>query len=228
MRIIIFTDSLGRPRPDINKEERTLYKDVYGYQLKKYLTKDEVEILYIESLDTEDSKFWSQRMVAFRQPDLVIFHIGINDCVPRIFSKGDCKLIFHPIFRKITRDFFIKIFSYFRYYITKYRRLVYVKKDMFSSNLYEIINEIKKYSQECKFIAISIAESEQLNQKSYGFNDNVKEYNKIIKKIFSENCIDINALFPDSNFLISDGLHLKKESHKKLYLVLKEKIEEIC
>ncbi len=226
MRIIIFTDSMGRARPDIDEIERTYYEDVYGYKLKKYFDKDEVELIYVESLDTQDAIHWSQRMVAFRRPDLVIFHIGINDCVPRLFSKGNCKIVFNPIFRKITKDFFIKLFSYFRYKITKVRPLVYVPKESFRNNLKEIMTEIKKYSPKCNFMAIGIAKSELLNKKSYGFNRNVEEYNKILKEIFGENFIDINRIF-ENNFLISDGLHLKKESHQVVFEVLVKKIEEV-
>lgn len=50
MRIIIFTDSLGRPRPNIADLEKTVYEDVYGYKLKKYfLHKHEIELIYISN-----------------------------------------------------------------------------------------------------------------------------------------------------------------------------------
>ncbi len=225
MRIVIFTDSLGRPRPDILDNEKTHYEDIYGYQLKKYFeNKHDVELLYIESLDTEDAIHWSQRMVAFREPDLVIFHLGINDCVPRLFNKGNRNIIFNPMFRKITFDFFIKLFSYFRYFITKVRPIVYVDKNSFYHNFQSMIKEIKRYNSETKFIGISIAKSTFHNQKSFGYNQNILEYNQILKKVFKENYIDINDIV-DKNGLISDNLHLTKKSHLALFKILKNKIE---
>ena len=227
MRIIIFTDSLGRPRPDMNEADRTFYSDVYGYKLKEYFKcKHDIELLYIESLDTEDAVHWSQRMVAFREPDLVIFHLGINDCVPRLFKKGNKSIIFNTFFRKITFDFFLKLFSYFRYKITKLRPIVYVKKDDFYKNFQKIIFEIKKYSKDVQFISIGISKSDILNKKSFSYNKNVEEYNKILKQIFEEGYVEINNITEKYGF-ISDNLHLTKESHSALYEVLKVKIEEI-
>ncbi len=226
MRIIIFTDSLGRPRPDLRKEEKTVYEDVYGYKLKKYFKNHEVELLYIESLDTQDAIHWSQRMVAFREPDLVVFHLGINDCVPRLFKKGSRNIIFNPFFRKITFDFFIKLFSYFRYSITKVRPIVYVDKKSFYSNFQCIIKEIQKYNKDVEFMAISIAKSDIHNKKSFAYNENIISYNKILEKIFKKNYIEINEIV-DKYGLISDNLHLTKESHHEIFKVLKVKIEEI-
>jgi len=226
MRIIIFTDSLGRPRPDISDNNKTYYKDVYGYKLKKYFNKDEIELLYIESLDTEDAIHWSQRMVAFREPDLVLFHIGINDCVPRLFNKGNKSIMFIPLFQKITFNFFIKLFSYFRYFITRIRPNVYISREDFYKNFWKIINEIKKYNKNTKFIAIGIAKSDIQNKKSFGYNRNIIEYNNILKEIFKENYIEINNIVY-THGLISDNLHLTKESHQELFEVLKNKIEEI-
>jgi len=226
MRIIIFTDSLGRPRPDINMNDKTLYADVYGYKLKKYFDKDEVELLYIESLDTKDALHWSQRMVAFREPDLVIFHLGINDTVPRIFKKGSRNIIFNPLFRKITFDFFLKFFSYFRYVITKIRPIVYVSKEDFYKNFQNMMDEIKKYNKNTQFIAIGISKSDIHNKKSFGYNKNIIEYNEILLKIFEENYININTIV-DNSGLIADNLHLTKESHQELFLVLKKRIEEL-
>lgn len=227
MRIIIFTDSLGRPRPDILESERTYYKDVYGYKLKKnFKFEHEIELIYIESLDTEDAIHWSQRMVAFREPDLVIFQIGVNDCAPRLFKKNTRCIIFNEYFRKITFDFFLKLISYFRYSFTKLRKLVYVSKENYEKNINTICDEILKYNSKCKFIYISTAKSDNLDKKSYHYNQNIEEYNLILKNKFKENYIDINSLI-SKNGLIFDNIHLNKESHEKLYQVLKNKIGEV-
>jgi lysophospholipase L1-like esterase len=226
MRILIFTDSLGRPRPDILNTEKTLYKDVYGYKLKEYFkNKHDIELLYIESLDTEDAIHWSQRMVAFREPDLVIFHLGINDCVPRLFKKGSRNIIFNTLFRKVTFDLFLKLYSYFRFFITKIKKIVYVDKKNFKNNFKLIIDEIKKYNSNVNFMGISIAKSDILDKKSFNYNKNIIDYNIVLKDIFQDNYIEINDIINEHG-LISDHLHLTKKSHKKLFEVISNKIEE--
>ncbi len=226
MRIIIFTDSMGRPRPDLMGNEKTYYKDVYGYKIKEIFREDDVELLYIESLDSEDAIHWSQRMVAFREPDLVIFHLGINDCVPRLFKKRGNNIILNTFFRKITFDFFLRLFSYFRYTITKLRPLVYVTPDDFYQNFQTMMNEIKRYNKNVKFICIGIAKSDLQNSKSFSYNTNIEKYNAILLEIFQENYIDINNIVKRHG-LISDNIHLTKESHHELFSILKKKIEDI-
>lgn len=227
MRIIIFTDSLGRPRPDISDLEKTDYEDVYGYKLKKeFVNKHEVELIYIESLDTEDAIHWSQRMVAFRKPDLVIFQIGINDCAPRLFKKNTKSILFNKSFRKITFDFFLKAISYLRFLITKTRKLVYVNKKDYKNNFYIILDEILKYNNNCKFFCISIAKSDILDKKSFNYNKNIIEYNKILLEIFEDGYIEINDIII-KNGLISDNIHLTIKSHEVLFDVIKNKIKEL-
>jgi lysophospholipase L1-like esterase len=226
MRIVILTDSLGRPRPDIENNEKTCYEDVYGYKLKTYFgSQHEIELLYIESLDTDDAIFWSQRMVAFREPDLVIYHLGVNDCVPRLFKKGGKSIIFNPIFRKITFDFFLRFMSFFRYFFTKLRRISYVSESDFLTNFKTMINENKKYNSNVKFIAVGIAKSQLHNKRSFSYNNNIDKYNKILEAIFGDFYIDIEPIV-DEFGLIFDGVHLSKNAHAKLFEVIKRKIED--
>lgn len=226
MRIVILSDSLGRPRPELHESERTLYSDTYAYTLKRHFSNDDVEIIYIGSLDTEEAIVWSRESVAYREPDFVIYHMGINDCAPRIFEKKSNSILFNPIFRKITLNLFMIIIHYFRYHITKYKKKVYVNEDNFSSNFKEMIREVKKYNSEAKFIAISIANSNRLASRSYDINNNINEYNKILSKIFLEGFIDVNKL-PIKNILISDGVHLSKVAHQLLANEIIKKIDEM-
>lgn len=221
MKIIVFSDSLGRPRPDMPIHESTEYEDVYGYLLKEYYKPHhDVEIIYVDSLDTDDAIYWSQRMVAFRRPDLVIFHIGLNDCVPRLFRKNSNSIILNSFFRKITFDFFFKLLRYFRYKITSMRKITYVSAQKFRANLMNIKKEIQLYNPKCEFIAISIAKSKILDRRSFGYNKNIEKYNLIINDVFL-NFIEINHLLDENDF-ISDGIHLTKQAHLKLFNILKD------
>lgn len=218
MRIVIFSDSLGRPRPDLSSSDRTQYEDIYGFLVKERLRgKHDVEICYIDSLDSQDAVHWSQRMVAFRAPDIVIFHFGVNDAAPRLFEKNSSCIMLAPIFRWLTRDFFFRILHRYRFFFTKIFPKTYTSIDQFRTNLIEIIKEVKKYSESPFFICISICFApEVLARRSCRYNENVTKYNEVLFEIFGQGYIEINQLNNNSKFLISDNIHLSKIGHKLL------------
>lgn len=221
MRVIIFSDSLARPRPE-SKQSTTEYEDTYGYKLKKHFLNHEIEIIYIDSLDTIDAVYWNERMVAFRRPDLVFYHLGVNDCAPRIFKKNSRSILLKPWFRKVTFNFFMKAISILRRHLVRSlcRNKVYVKKSLFQKNLVKMMADVKLYSHECEFHFISIASQPNwLERKSPGFNRNSLEYNEIIKKIAGKNFHDVDNYFScePEDYLIYDGIHFTKESHNKLF-----------
>lgn len=226
MKIIIFSDSLGRPRPDIHLSESTEYEDVYGYLLKEhYKALHDIEIIYIDSLDTSDAIFWSQRMVAFRRPDCVIFHLGLNDCVPRLFKKNSRSLLLNPFFRKVSFDLFLRFISRFRHFFTFIRRITYVSQKDFRKNLIKIKKEIELYNLECKFICILIAKSAKQNSRSCGYNKNIEKYNFIFSEIF-QNTLDVNNVLVEDDF-ISDDIHLTKQGHIKIFNHLRNLIDRL-
>ena len=137
MRVIILADSLSTPIPNLDAENQLRYFDVYPYILKEHFKGiHDVNLSYVGELDSEKGIGWSQKAVAFHEPDIVIYHIGINDCAPRLFKKNSKSIIHNPLFKKITSDFFLKILSKYRYIITKYRHIVYVKEEDFEKILH--------------------------------------------------------------------------------------------
>lgn len=224
-RVVIFSDSLGRPRPEMDLANRTVYSDVYGKKLGVLLGTDyEVEICYMGSLDSEDGVLLSQEMVAYREPDIVVFQIGINDCAPRLFKKNSQSIILKPWFRKLTKDVILRGMSYFRAIITKFIKKEYVSVSNYRLNYKKMIENIQEYNPKCVFYAISIANGDDAYvKKSPNINNNINEYNGVLKEIFENNYIDINSL--DINKLhINDMIHLTKEAHTKLAEAIYEKI----
>lgn len=229
MRIVVFSDSLARPRPDI-PQQSTEYTDTYGYKLIKAFPEHDVDIIYIDSLDTIDALYWNERMVAFRRPDLVFYHLGVNDCAPRIFKKNSRSILLNSTFQKITLNLFMKVIKGYRRYLVKTlcRNKVYVGINEFKKNLVKMRSDVRKYSDKCEFYFLSIASQPQwLDQKSPGFNLNTEEYNSVIQELYGDNFIDVNSCFTSSaeDYLINDGIHLTKHSHSILFDVLKEKVE---
>jgi lysophospholipase L1-like esterase len=216
-KLVILSDSLGRPRPDLSVAEATEYEETYGYLLREKLG-DEwiVDICYVESLDSIDAKFWAERMVAFRRPDIAILHLGINDCAPRVFKKNARPIIYSEFFKKITFNFFAKLVNRFRYHLTKFNKLVYVSSEDYIANLESIKESILKYSPDCKITFVGIADTSDANDKrSYNYRKNIALYNKVLKEFYVDNYIDVNTI-PQDKLIISDGIHLTKYAHQEL------------
>lgn len=226
--ISIFTDSLGRPRPDIKEEERTLYNDVYAIKLRDQLSDSvHLELHTFEGIDSESGIEFFKKSIAFRAPNVIVFHLGINDCAPRIFKKGAKPIIFKSWFRRITGRLFEVVISKYRLSITKFLNRTYVTKEGFKHNIEEMIREAKVYSPDVQFFAIEIAEPpRRLQQRSYDFLKNVKEYNSVLAEIFDQNFIKFNDFISENDRLISDGIHLTKVTHQLIADSLYQNIRE--
>jgi lysophospholipase L1-like esterase len=221
MRIVIFSDSMARARPDLDEQNRTYYSDTYGVLLRqKIVPHHEVDIVHIESLDTSEGEYLVNPYVSFKNPDIVIFQIGINDCAPRIFKKNSflAKLIYeNKLFEKITLNLIPRLINKYRYEITKMFKSSYVDIDLYEKNYNRMIEKIKLLNPNCKFYVISILNSsEKLSKKSFGIQNNIDKYNKRLKFLFKENYIDINEI-KFKNIFINDGVHVTKEMHQLIF-----------
>lgn len=216
---MIFSDSLGRPRPHLVPPDRTEYEETYGYRLRKHLfPQHEVEICYFVSLDSEEALTLVDYQVVSRKPDLVIFHFGINDCAPRIFKKSSRNMIFRPWFPSYIKRVVLGLIRRNRGFLTRYvfRKRVYVRPDRFLENLIRVRESILTHRPQCEFLALSILPTvARVNQRSFGFNGNVARYNAILAEVFRDGYIDLDELLggdPEA-YLISDGIHLTGKSH---------------
>lgn len=80
---------MGMPRPWLEGEEQSHIDEVYGSLLPSILGRDwAVDLEYVLTLDSANAvrDFWS--LATYREPDVVVLHIGIIDCAPRLFKKG--------------------------------------------------------------------------------------------------------------------------------------------
>ncbi len=225
MKLVVFGDSLIRPRPEMKEEDITEYEDTYAYKLRELYPN--ADILYIESLDTEGALFLNERMVAFRRPDVVIYHLGINDSVQRVFSKNSKSILITPVFTSFTRGFFLKVIHVFRPFIIRYfgEKKCYVGVDKFESNLLKMKDDVLRYSPECQFLAVSIKNKPDKDEKrSPGDNRLIDSYNKVIHKVFNSGYVDINMMADNNSGIISDGIHITKLLHKDVFLELNRRI----
>ena len=225
-KLVILSDSLGRPRPNIDAHDKTEYEDTYGYILREKLGPNWiVDICYVESLDSQDALMWCERMVAYRRPDVAILHFGINDCAPRVFKKDSRPIIYNSIFKALTFNIFAKVVFRFRYQLTRLRKLVYTKPQDFISNLKSMKKTILEFAPDAKVFIVNIAKTTQFNNaRSFGFNVNIDQYNTALEKEFNIQLININSDTPEK-VLIKDGIHLTKPAHQKLADLLETAIK---
>lgn len=215
-RILVIGDSLAMPRV----EDGVTYESTYTYLLKKMFPMCEI---ICRAARGNDSKKQSSNQALYDDievfsPDVVIMHLGIVDCAPRLFSKKQAfvlKLLPYAITSRI-----IKFCSKYRYLITKLFPKVYVSKELFDSSLKKIFSAFEKIN--CSVICISIASTSEKNaNKSFGIVENIKTYNEILKL----HCLNTNSLYvnfydetKNNDFLLDDGIHINIKGHEFLSL----------
>ena len=129
-----------------------------------------------------------------REPHIIIFAIGMNDS---------------------------------QYVKTKDNPRVPIKK--FEKNLVKLMKQAQNFSDKIIFIGLTKIDEKKLmpipwsTEEKYYDNDNVAQYNEIIKKV----CFEHNLLFLDLLQALElndldDGLHPNSSGHEKIYLKIKE------
>ena len=87
--VLLFSDSLAMPREFLETEERTVYADTYPARLRSLLAGHaDVDAVSSVGLDSENALYEARFQVLPRRPDVLVLHLGINDCAPRVFRKG--------------------------------------------------------------------------------------------------------------------------------------------
>lgn len=214
-RIVILGDSLSLPRPDNGVN----YEDTYGYLLQE----NNYEVLNRSRRANDTNlQLLEQNMlddIIYLNPDVVIVYLGIVDCAPRLFTKNESRVL--SLLSSGIRHTIIKIFSRHRRYITKFRRLTYVRKEEFQKNLDKLVVLLKQ--KKAEIIIINISNTNRGNEKrSHNFKKNIDEYNLVISKIAKSRRLVLLNMNNISNMLLDDGVHINKKAHAYIF----EKITE--
>lgn len=208
-KIVILGDSLSLPREEI------LVEDTYPYLINEFL-KDRY-VLFNRSIRANDTRLQVENFyndVILFDPDIIIIHLGIVDCAPRLFYRKE-----RAFFSKVNKLFpIVALMSRYRYFFTKIFPKVYVSIRDFEKNYHYMLEEIHKLGK--KAIVIGIANTNKRNKKiSYGFEKNINCYNEVLKKVCEKfnnvSYIDMYNYDPEK-ILLKDGIHLNKEGSKIL------------
>jgi lysophospholipase L1-like esterase len=225
--VLLFSDSLAMPREFLETEERTVYGDTYPARLRSLLTGHaDVDAVSSVGLDSENALYEARFQVLPRRPNVLVLHLGINDCAPRVFRKGSTSVLLRPWFGRLTRGYAMRAIHALRPLICRARKLVYVDANEFEANLRVLLDRLTAAHPGCTSFAIAISDKpDHMERRSPGYRANVARYNQALRRVFGDRLVDVNALLPLDQQLISDGIHLTVKAHDLLAKVLAERVE---
>jgi lysophospholipase L1-like esterase len=232
MKIVIMADSLAMPRAG---ETNIAFEATYPYLLEQSLRgrKETQSSIVIErGMRRRTIEYvldeW-QELVELKTPDVVVIHVGIVDCAPRVFLRRERQFVenLRPAW---FRDAVLRYVHNHRSAIVKFRNKVYVPPERFKS----LLDQVFQKARECKvrslvFVNI-ITPPVEMEQRSPGFIKNVQAYNEILRmKVQGEGAhlIDLDKIVLDGGGaakLTVDGIHINEEGHARLANEIEEHI----
>lgn len=229
--VTVLGDSLVVPRIELP------YSETYPYMLSvklgnRYLvvSKARRNNTVVEQTSEAGAGYLTEDVEYMKESCYFVIHIGICDCAPRIFSQRQHLMLQKmPVIGKPTINFKSK----HRRFFTKHFPIVYVNKKEFGTRLDLLIETIFSKTSAKKVFIINIADTNEENKyRSFGFEGNLRDYNKIINDVSSKygdkiNIFDTYSLTMKTPALLwEDGIHIKKEAHELIAEYLYNKIKE--
>lgn len=236
MKILILADSLALPRPE--GEGYTPYEATYPFILDQTL-RDHGSANFnviergmrrrtIENV-LED---WYE-LVELRKPDVVVVHVGIVDCAPRVFLRHERDRMerFRPARVRIKiLDFAHK----HRKQIVQLRKVVYVPREKFAQGVNEVVERVANSGVKSLVFIDIISPPDEMEERSPGFQKNVETYNQILSGTAASAGVKLLALNDlvkangGTSKLTVDGIHLSAEGHQLLAHELEVHIRSLC
>jgi lysophospholipase L1-like esterase len=229
--VTVLGDSLVVPRIELP------YSETYPYKLSMMLGSEFLIVNKARRNNTIEEQtseagagYLTEDVEYMKESCYFVVHIGICDCAPRVFSRRQNLMLQKmPLIGKPIIDFKSK----FRRFFTKNFPMVYVSKKDFEKKLDLLIRTIFAKTSARKVFVINIADTTKENKyRSYGFEKNLSNYNKIITDVSSKfsDRIDIFDTYSlttkHPELLWEDGIHIKKEAHDVIAQYLYNKIKQ--
>jgi len=224
MKILILADSLALPRPE--GEGYTPYESTYPFILDRTLRdhgSNDFNVIErgmrrrtIENV-LED---WYE-LVELRKPEVVVVHVGIVDCAPRVFLRHERDRMerFRPARVRVKiLDFAHK----HRKRIVQLRKVVYVQREQFAHGVNEVVERAATSGVKSLVFVDIISPPDEMEERSPGFQKNVETYNQILAGAAASAGVKFLALNDlvrtngGTSKLTVDGIHLSAEGHQLL------------
>jgi lysophospholipase L1-like esterase len=236
MKIVIFGDSLALPREDVGGDE--LLEVTYPFLLDQSLRRQfgaGAPVVFERGMRRRTIEYvldeWNE-LVELRKPQIVIVHVGIVDCAPRVFLRREASFVANIRFAWL-RDRIFKFTHDHRRRIVQFRHKVYVPLSRFERLVQQVVQKARESGvQSLVFINI-IRPPDSVEERSPGFQSNVIAYNQVLQAQTNHDfvsLIDLNRLVHDedgSEALTVDGIHLNERGHMLLAQVLEKSISSV-
>ena len=228
IKIVIFGDSLALPREDVGGDE--LLEVTYPFLLDQSLRRKfgaAAPIIFERGMRRRTIEYvvdeWNE-LVELRKPQIVIVHVGIVDCAPRVFLRREASFVANIRFARL-RDRIFKFTHDHRRRIVQFRRKVYVPLTRFERLVQRVVEKAREAEiQSLVFINI-IRPPDSVEERSPGFQGNVIAYNQVLQaqtKHQHVSLIDLNGMVNEA--LTVDGIHLNERGHMLLAQRLEEQV----
>lgn len=204
MRVLLITDSLGCPRPEIDVKYTWTNKI-----LSKYANKAEIYTYCCPGLSAADINI---NYVKFLKPDCIVLQVGVVDACRRVLSRNELFVVRHiPIIKRLVGHFAKK----WHYTITKFRNVHYLSEKEFQRRILKIKEETNAH-----MVFISIAPAGKgLTSKVYNVSNDIEKYNKTVQKIGGVKVL--NPYVEDvEKYILADGHHLNEKGNNMVFNIV--------
>ena len=107
--VLVFTDSLGMPRDFLAPPDRTTYEQTYPAIVRGLLAdRADVEVVSSDRARQPGGRLLGEFQVYPRRPTVLVLHLGVVDCAPRVFKKASPSILLRPWFLRLTRGYTIR------------------------------------------------------------------------------------------------------------------------
>jgi lysophospholipase L1-like esterase len=225
MKVVILADSLALPRQA--GEGDIPYEATYPYLLDQSLRRQSnqrapwiiergMRSRTIESVLDE----WFE-MVELRGAEVVVVHVGIVDCAPRVFMPRERAFV-ERLRPARVRVRFLDFVHRHRRRIIQMRGRVYVPAWKFKARVEEVVRRARASGVRSLVFINIIEPPSQMEERSPGFRRNVEDYNRILQAQADGqgvHLIDLDRLIREGGGpeeLTVDGIHVNRTGHRML------------
>jgi acyl-CoA thioesterase-1 len=160
-------------------------------------------------------------LVDLRKPDVVVVHVGIVDCAPRVFLRRERQFVenLRPAF---LRESILRNAHRHRRAIVNMRKRVYVPTVRFNALVGQLMEKAKQSKLQSLVLVNIITPPVEMDERSPGFIRNVAVYNEILKshaKGTGVHLIDMDRMIQEAGGveqLTVDGIHINETGHAML------------
>jgi acyl-CoA thioesterase I len=222
MKIAILADSLALPREDVGGDE--MLEVTYPFLLDQSLRRQfgaAAPIIFERGMRRRTIEYvldeWNEQ-IELRKPDVVIIHVGIVDCAPRVFLRREASFVANIKFGWL-RDRIFKFTHDHRRAIVQFRRKVYVPLPRFERLVQQVVQKARESDVRSLVFINIIRPPDSVEERSPGFQNNGIAYNRVLQEQTRHpfvSLIDLNRLVHEeggSEPLMVDGIHLNERGH---------------